>query len=499
MAVNPKKLRPYDEPPKVRRSLIPSAPDSAATAFLVVSVLWLAVATGIGALWAAYLLFPDLLSFRWELPVPVIGTLAIELSQQTVLAGFINALVYGWVSNAGFAAIMFMAPRLVGTRLRDETMGFGAMGLWNLGVAVGLATVYLPTFSAGGMLVEFPILVDGLLLLGAATVMGALFRTLWAAERRLPYVSILYFGVALLAFLGLYALSSASVLLNLDATAQALIDGFAARGILTYWVLGVTLGSLFYVVPRASGNPLASSGMALASWLLWAAFAGLSALAALVDPSVPYAVTSIGNAGTILLLAPVFLAVADLILSLQGRWTFALITGTLSFALTAMAFLLGAWLLEAVGALRSVDALVRGTEWRLGVLLLGVLGAATFALLALADHAAPRVLKRDWRGGITVDVQLWAIMVGVTVAGLALIGGGIAHGSLAREGGAPEAMQGVLSWFWMAAGAGLGLAALGGLAAAISLFLIYTTARRAEYVPAAEPVAGSTPATQPAR
>ena len=39
MAVNPKKLRPYDEPPRKRFSLIPSAPDSAAGAFLVVGAL----------------------------------------------------------------------------------------------------------------------------------------------------------------------------------------------------------------------------------------------------------------------------------------------------------------------------------------------------------------------------------------------------------------------------------------------------------------------------
>ena len=31
MAVNPKKLRPYDQPPKVRRSFIPNEPDNAAT------------------------------------------------------------------------------------------------------------------------------------------------------------------------------------------------------------------------------------------------------------------------------------------------------------------------------------------------------------------------------------------------------------------------------------------------------------------------------------
>jgi hypothetical protein len=128
---------------------------------------------------------------------------------------------------------------------------------------------------------------------------------------------------------------------------------------------------------------------------------------------------------------------------------------------------------------------VRGTEWELGTWLLGSLGAATFAQFALIDHAAPRALRRDWRGGVTDDAQLWTMLGGVAVAAFALIGGGIAHGSLLAEGAPPEVVRGTMIWFRMAAGAGLGLAAISALCGLASLFLIYTTARRTEYVPGA--------------
>jgi cytochrome c oxidase cbb3-type subunit 1 len=488
MAVNPKKLRPYDEPPKVRRPLIPDSPDSAATAFMVVSLLWLAVATSIGLLWVGTLLFPDQVKIAFELQLPLIGTLEIDVSRPTVESGFVNSLVYGWLSNAGFAAILFVTPRLVGTRLVNDSMGFMAMGMWNVAVAAGLATLYLPAFSDPGLLTEFPLPVDGLMLLGAFTVFGAFNRTLLAGERRMPYVSILFFELALLAFMGVMALGALGSFLPLNDTADALVSAFVGHAIGTYWVLGVTLGALFYVVPRAALNPLASGGTALLAWLLWAAFAGLSALGALVDPSVPFLITTLGNVGSMLLVAPIFLAVANLALTLQGRWSLALTTGTLAFALVSMAFLLSMALLDAIGALRSVEALVRGTEWEIGAWLLGTLGAATFALFAMIDHAAPRALKRDWRGGVTVDAQLWAMLAGVVIAAFALIGGGVAHGSMLTEGADAEEITATLSWFRMAAGAGLGLAALSALSALASLFLIYTTARRSEYVPvAAEP------------
>jgi cytochrome c oxidase cbb3-type subunit I len=485
MAVNPKKLRPYDEPPRKRRSLIANAPDSAAGAFLVVSLLWLVVATGIGALGALLLAMPELLRLAFEYQFPVIGTVQLEVSAATVNSGFMNALVYGWLSNAGFATILFILPRITGVRMKMEGAAWGAMWIWNLGVAGGMAAVYLPTFSGTGLLAEFPTAFDGLLLLGLLMVNGAFWLTLLASSQRLPYVSLWFFGLALLAFMGAYALGAAAQagdwLINLDDTVVALVNAFVARLIFTFWVIGVALGSLFYVVPRATFNALASGGLAFASWILWAGLSGVSALGALVDPSVPYVVTSLGNAGTILLLAPIFLAVATLAMTMSGRWALTLAAGTLAFALLSMSFLLSTSVLEAIGALQTVQTLVRGTEFATGTIILATLGAATFAHFAFADHAAPRLLRRDWGDTILTDLQLWATFLGAAVAGMSLIGAGIVHGSLIADGAAADAVNGTLIYLRLAAAGGLGLASLGGMAALLSLFLMYTTARRAEY------------------
>src|SRR5205814_2844531 len=64
-----RKLRPYDQPPKRRRTLIPGAPDSAAGLFLVVAILWLLAAAGLGFLAAGARLFPDLLKVSFSVPL----------------------------------------------------------------------------------------------------------------------------------------------------------------------------------------------------------------------------------------------------------------------------------------------------------------------------------------------------------------------------------------------------------------------------------------------
>ena len=480
MAVNPKKLRPYDQPPKVRSPIIPTGPDNAATAYLVAALVWFLLATGIGLVWAAMQLFPDQLTFSLAMPT-FSGTLTFELSPATVGSGFWNSLLYGWLGNAGLGAIFFITPRLLGRRLVDERFASLSAGLWNVGLLSGLTAMYVPQIAAGGALTEFPLPVDGVLVLALLLANAAFWRTLRASPDQLPYVSIWYFGVALVAFTGLYALATLAPLLGLPATGAALANAFYGRALETLWVSGVALGTLYYVIPRATGNPLYSSGMAMLAWFLWLGLATLAPLATLVDVSVPFAVTQFGNVTTFLLVCPAFLVVANLLQTMTGRWSLILSPGTIPFALVAVAFLAATAMLEAIGALGSVRALVGGTEWRVGVRLFAFFGTATLAFLALADHAFPRLLRRDWSATLLAEASLWAGFAGTAVAGLALIAGGIAHGSLLAQGAPAEQIDGTLFWFRLVLGGGIGLLALAALVATLNVFLMYTSGRRADY------------------
>lgn len=480
MAVNPKKLRPYDQPPKVRRPIIPNAPDSAATAFLVAALVWFLIATGIGLLWVAMQLFPSQLTLTLAIPV-LPGNLAVALSPATVSSGFWNSLVYGWLGNAGLGAVFFITPRLLGQRLVDEPLASMSAGLWNVGLLAGLGVVYVPQLAAAGTLAEFPLPVDGVLLLALLLANGSFWRTLLASRETVPYVSIWYFGVAMLALLGLYGLATLAPLLNLPQTGALLANAFYARALETLVVSGIALGTLYYVVPRATGNPLYSWGLAMLGWLLWVGLSTLAPLGGLVDTSVPFAVTQLGNVATLLLVVPAFLVVANLLQTMTGRWTLALSPGTIPFALAALTFLVAATMLEAIGALGSVRTLVGATEWGIGVRLFAFLGTATLAFLALADHAFPRLLRRDWGGNLVAEATLPAAFAGAGLAGLALIAGGIVHGSLLRDGATADQINGLLFWFRLVLGAGLGLVALGALLAVLNVFLMYTGARRADY------------------
>jgi len=271
--------------------------------------------------------------------------------------------------------------------------------------------------------------------------------------------------------------------------AAALVNGFYGRALETLCLSGLAIGTLYYVVPRAANNPVYSWGLAMLGWLLWLGLGTLAPLSTLVDTSVPFAITQIGNVATFLLVLPAFLVAANLLLSLSGRWTLVLSPGTIPFALVALTFLVATSLLEAIGSLGSVRALVGRTEWGVGVQLLALLGTATAAFLALADHAFPRLLRRDWGGTLLAEATLWAAFAGAGLAGLALISGGVAHGSLLAQGAPADEISGLVFWFRLVLGAGIGLSALAAAVVALNVFLMYTSARPADYAVMGDAVA----------
>ena len=480
MTVNPKKLRPYDTPPKRRRSLIPESPDSAATGFFVAAALWLALATALGVL-AIGMRLVDI-SFTFGLGL---FDLSLHFDVRRVDYAFVNATVYGWLTNAGFAAVAFMTPRLLGRRLAMEKGLNGALAIWNLSLAGGIAALYVFDLGPHAPLTAIPWLIDGGLALGALIVTGAFFATV-ATSLRGSYVSIWFAGVALLALLGLLSLNAGlgllDVFLDVPELLIALASVYNERAIAVMWLLGMAYATLHYVVPRGTGQPLASAGIGMLSFVTWLVLAPVAGLTSVVDVSIPYAITSVGIVATMLLLVPASLTVVNLVQTMQGRWTLVFGSGTAAFAIVSLAFLFAASLLEAIGALRVVDELVGRTDWERGAFLWAAYGTFTFAAFALAEHALPRILRRSWGGGLLARSELWLTFIGVTVAGLALMGGGLAEGSLLAQGTAPDGIDQVVLVYRAIAFGGFGMVALAGLAFLTNLFLMYTSGKRVEYL-----------------
>jgi cytochrome c oxidase cbb3-type subunit I len=260
-----------------------------------------------------------------------------------------------------------------------------------------------------------------------------------------------------------------------------------SRATVTMWLLGMAYATLHYVVPRAVLQPLASGGVALLTFVTWLALAPASALAVLTDPSIPFLITTLGEVATIALFVPAALAFGNLASTMSGRWTALFGTGAGALAAVSVVFLLGTSLLEAIGALRDVRLFLGPTDWGAGVFIWSAFGTFTFAAFALIDHAAPRIMKRAWGGGMASSATLWLTFAGTTIAGIALMGSGLAEGSLLLTQTPPDEVRTALMPYRAVAFGAFGLVALGGLAMLTNLFLLYTTAEPVEYVLPGQP------------
>ena len=482
---NPKKSRPYDEPPRRRRSLIPGGPDTAATGFFVAAAVWLAIATGIGALAIALRLTDFTFAFPIELPInPFNWELGFQLDARRVEYAFLNASVYGWLSNAGFAAIAFMTPRLLGRRLAGETLVNLGMLIWNLALAGGIGLLYVLDLGPRAPLAAMPWFVTGGLATGALIV-GASYLATIGPVIRSAYVGAWFAGVALLSLMGMLGVAAtlglAEMFLDLGELTVPLVTTFLDRGVVVLWLLGMAYATLYYVIPRATGQPLASGGLAWLAFAAWLVLAPGSMLGVLRDEHIPFFVTTAGAVATMLLLVPAVLTVVNLVQTMQGRWTLLFGTGAVAFAAVSLAFLVAASLLEALASLRTVDAALTNTEWERGAFLWSAFGAYSMAAFAIAEHALPRLLRRAWGGGMLSSLQLSLAFAGVTIAGVGLMGAGLAQSAFLAQGAALEDIAAGIRPYLVLGFLGWGLVALAGLAMLVNLFLLYTSGEPAEY------------------
>jgi cytochrome c oxidase cbb3-type subunit 1 len=367
-------------------------------------------------------------------------------------------------------------------------MGFVGMLTWNIGFVAGLAVLYLPALADSGMLTAFPLWVNLVLLLGLLLVNVSFWTSVRGQER--PFVALAWFGVAMIALFGLTGAASVIDFLNLEPALDALVEVVWVRAMALLWLLAVPIGALHYLVPRLTGQPLASGALGWLGLSSWVILGVVSCFGAAVHPSVPYALVSAGNAATVMLLLPAAAIIGNLSMTTRGRWPLALSPGPMALAVVSLAFLGGSVLLAGVGSLRAIQSAVALTEWPFGVAAFALGGAASIGLLAVGEHAWPRMLRRSHTEGLLAYAVTWTALGGAALVGVTLIAAGLFHVGMVAEGMLPQEISANLLLIHLVAWAGMGLLGLAGAGQALSAYLLAAHGRPVRTVnPGAEPVA----------
>ena len=231
MTGNLKRLRPYDRPPKSRSSLLPSGGDAAAMGYFAFGALWLLTATGLGTFAALQLVMS---SFEFVLGLPF--GLHIRAHAGHRGGGFPAHIRLGLADERGVRRHLLRHAAHDRAAVAHPRIGMLGMVIWNVGFAAGLTLLYIPQLADTGALTGFPLVVNLVLILALVLINISFWPTLAGAEP--PFVGLAWFGLAMFALAGMTLEAAVVGVLDLDPTVDAIAEAMWGRGISLFWLLG---------------------------------------------------------------------------------------------------------------------------------------------------------------------------------------------------------------------------------------------------------------------
>jgi cbb3-type cytochrome oxidase subunit 1 len=361
-----------------------------------------------------------------------------------------NAVLgFGAVYFINVGALYLLLPRLTGATIRDVALArFNT--LWTLLVGVVSVLAVGVGLGDGRQGFEFPLILD-------AIYLTTTFVPLWIGWKALQERTEPGIYPTLWALMGGFvALGVALIAANFpltEATGGWIQVAFGQGLVQWTWVIGIGVGILWYVVPKASGRPLFSrqlAQMTFFSLLLPPMFAGLAGLA--FGP-VPDWAEVIGVAFRFSLIVPA-ITVPTLVIQTMRGVDKAVVASSPSLR----AAVAGSWLLAAGGVVTGLSAfpfvqsVVGFTTFADGTTAL-LTGAAVLFAAAFVYHEYPGLVDRPLFSTTLALDHVRLVLWGSALSALFLWYAGVYAGAGFRGG--------TLGGLWTAVGDGFTEAAGG--------------------------------------
>ncbi len=385
------------------------------------SLLWLLLGTSLALLTSMQLHSPEFLA---HCPCLTYGRLH---------PAALNALVYGFASQAGLGVALWLICRLGRTPLPQPLVVVLAAKFWNFGVTLGVLGI-LAGDSTGFDLLEMPRYAAPILFVSYAVIgVWALITFHFRREREL-YVSQWYLLAGLIWFPWIYSTANYLLLFRpVRGVMQTVVNGWYAHNLHTLWLTPVGLATAIYFIPKLLGRPLHSRQLALLGFWSLALFGAWGGIAA--GSPLPAWIISVSAGAALMLSIPVLAVVTNLCLTVEKSWSQLNRDRTLTFMVAGVIFYFLGSVLDLLGSVRPLNTLVRFTHYQSGVTHLLLYGFFALTMFGAIYYIVPRLAGQDWPSAILAKVHLVASVLGVALHAVALIAGGIWQGMALDSGG----------------------------------------------------------------
>ncbi len=386
-----------------------------AVAFYFTGALWMIFATFAGLLAATELVAPNLSGDHGWLTFGRLRPLHVNL----VLFGFVTPVLLG--------SAFYYLPRLLRTSLYSETLGIYTAMLWNL-TLVCVVVSLLSGLSQGREYAEMIWPVDMMVVTVFGMVFANFIMTVTQRVERTLYVSVWYAVAGILLTAVTFSLGNVIWRPHTGALVgipDALLLWFYGHNVFGLLLTPLAAGVAYYVIPKASGNPLYSHTLSL--WGFWSLIIVYTHIGThhLLQVPVPTWLKVIGIVDSIGMVIPVMVLLINLWYTAKGKLGELQANVGSKFVLTGTIMYFFVSIQGSMMALPQVQRVTHFNYWVVGHAHIGVLGFSGMIALGGLYYLLPKVTDKPLYSPFLAELQYWLILIGVvgftvvlTIAGL---------------------------------------------------------------------------------
>jgi cytochrome c oxidase cbb3-type subunit I len=337
----------------------------------------------------------------------------------------LTAVLYGWITNAALALILWLLPRLLRTELRGAVWTLLGGALVNAGIAAGIGAI-AAGWSAGMEYLEIPWQIGLFMVAGLVMIILPVLFTLVNRRAEHLYVSVWYLVAALLWITLLFVVAKLPGVHT--GVQQATTNWWYGHNVLGLWFTPVSVGAIYYFLPKIIGQPVRSYNLSILGFWTLAFFYGQVGGHHLIGGPVPGWLVTLSIVQSMMMVIPVIAFTINMGGTLQGRMHLARFSPTLRFMMFGGLMYLASSLQGSMEALRSVNAVAHFTHYTVGHAHLGAYGFVSMVLFGAIYFMLPRVLNWEWPYPRLITLHFWLAAVGIAIYFVALTIGGWLQG-----------------------------------------------------------------------
>ncbi|PTY06603.1 hypothetical protein DB347_11225 [Opitutaceae bacterium EW11] len=347
-----------------------------------------------------------------------------------VRTAHLNAVIYGWASNASFLVIIWLMARLSRSLLRHPILLLTAGVFWNVGVTIGIYGI-LTGDSTSIEWLEIPPYATPLLFVAYA-LMGV-WAVIMFRFGKSPhiYVSQWYILAALFWFPWIYSVAQImTIWAPARGTVQALVNWWFAHNVLGLWFTPIGLASVYYFLPKVLGKPIHSYYLSVLGFWSLAIFYNWAGVHHLVGGPVPAWVQTAGIAASIMMLIPVVVTGINHHMTMIGSFNALRYSPTLRFIVFGAVNYTLVSVIGSFMSLRGWAEITHFTQHTIAHAHHGLYAFFTMVMFGAIYYILPRLLLKEWPSAALISVHFWATAVGSLIMVLVLTVGGFHQGLL---------------------------------------------------------------------